>query len=138
MMILPPSQGPGRAERRAGDRRVADRARKAKAADASAPEADGIFAAGPDDGGEQGSEASGGPAFRARGRGPGRRRTDRDQSGATANRSAGKPHAPLVAQLIATALNLEQTRTKRRGSEQDAAALYARKAERVKPSRGEA
>lgn len=135
MMNLPPPDGPARPERRARDRRVPDRRKTAKAT--------GETVMGPEGAGaprlpEPVVEPV--PGFRSRGRGPGRRRTDREPGPETGAgpRPVSKPHAPLIAQLIATELNLEQTRVKRRGSEKDAAALYTRKFERAKPSRGEA
>lgn len=137
MVILPPPDGPIRPERRSRDRRVSDRRRasKAKALDAAEPDGPGAPRFG-----ESPVEPVAEAAFRARGRGAGRRKTDRDPSAETDQpiRSASKPHAPLVAQLIATALDLEQTRVKRRGSEKDAAALYGRKATRARPPRGTA
>jgi hypothetical protein len=137
MMVLPPPDGPARPERRARDRRVSDRRKSAKAKGDPILEPEGAGAPRFE---EPLVEAVSGPAFRTRGRGAGRRRSDRETGPDTSSetRFVSKPHAPLVAQLIATALNLEQTRVKRRGSEKDAAALYAPKTERAKPSRGEA
>lgn len=137
MVTLPPLEGAPRPERRVRERRVSDRRRAAKASGVDLPEPEGPaaprFSAHP-------VEPIDGAAFRARGRGAGRRKTDRDPlaEAEPAIRSASKPHAPLVAQLIATALDLEQTRVKRRGSEKDAVALYSRKAERARRARGEA
>ncbi len=137
MVILPPAEGPVRPERRSRDRRVSDRRRAAKATVSDVIEPEGAGAQRVD---ESPVEPAAGAAFQARGRGAGRRKTDRDASAETEPpmRSASKPHAPLVAQLIATALDLEQTRVKRRGSEKDAAALYGRKATRARPPRGTA
>jgi hypothetical protein len=128
MMMLPPitpaTSGP-RAERRVGARRAADRTEQPGAAveePGAAP--------------ELGAESR----ARPRGRANGRRASDREPEAAAAAPfgRAPKPHAPLVAQLVATALDLEQTRSRRRASVNEAVALYGRRREKPKRSRGEA
>lgn len=128
MLSLPPTNTISRS----GDRRVRNRRRQDPDA-AAAPAFDpGRIeeAAGPE------------PVLqRMKPRNPGRRKSDRVQAEAEegpATTRAARPHAPLVAQLIATALNVEQTRARRRGTLEEATALYARKAEKYKRSRGEA
>lgn len=121
MLLLPPSSIDAARDRRVGDRRAAAR-RKTAAEDSIAPETVA-------------------PIRQTRPRNGGRRKTDRDQvppASAPPGSSAAKPHAPLIAQLIAGAMGLEQTRVRRRGSLDDAVKLYERKPERSKPPRGEA
>lgn len=133
MLLLPPAapaSGPDRriAARRAGDRRKRVSGQAAEF-ETIAPEA---VAAAP----AAEPEPDAGAARRRRG---GRRKTDRIEVEEPSSASARvqRPHAPLVAQLIATALNLEQTRVRRRGTVEQATELYRRKPPRPKP-RGEA
>lgn len=132
MLTLPPPQPTSRTDR-SGDRRVRNRrarSAEAHAEDGFAPEP-ALEADGPE------------PVLqRMKPRSRGRRKTDHEQpraeaSGPATSRAA-RPHAPLVAQLIATALGVEQTRVRRRGTLDQATALYGKKAERPKRSRGEA
>lgn len=128
MLILPPSP-PASGTTRSGDRRV--RQRRTRAAGAAAPE-------------DVAAEAAAEPqpvVRRMPPRSRGRRKTDHDPSDAPsepARSRAGRPYAPLIAQLIATALGLEQTRARRRGAPEQASALYAAKPARPKRDRGEA
>ncbi len=136
MLILPPSSAAFETERRLRGRRAADRRMVAVSPPSVAADPDPIRRETAD----LEPEAASGPRLKPRGRNGGRPRSDRQSAGGDgpASRTRWKPHAPLVAQLIATALNLEQTRARRRGSAEDAAALYARKPEKAKPTRGEA
>ncbi|WP_128778941.1 hypothetical protein [Hansschlegelia zhihuaiae] len=128
MMMLPPiapTISGERPERRARARRVADRTQQTDAAVEQPDAAPGLQAE---------------PRARFRGRARGRRASDREPETASAAPfgCAPKPHAPLVAQLVATALGLEQTRSRRRGSIEEAVALYGRRREKPKRPRGEA
>jgi hypothetical protein len=69
-----------------------------------------------------------------------RRESDRDPAEEAPLRKAraGRPYAPLVAQVIATALGLAQTRARRRGTVAEAEALYRRPVATPKPPRGSA
>ncbi|MFC3690926.1 hypothetical protein [Chenggangzhangella methanolivorans] len=130
MMMLPPV-GPGeRAERRRRARRASDRgADTAAAGSASEAGIEAPFPIEPD------------PIIDTRqSRRGGRRASDRAQGAeAEAPRfpQAPKPYAPLVAQLIAGVMGLEQTRARRRASLAEAEAAYRPKRERPKRSRGE-
>lgn len=79
------------------------------------------------------------PAAERRSRKWGRRASDRAPDQIADEPPARRPraHAPLVAQLIATALGFEQTRARRRGKVEEALALYLRKTPTVRP-RGDA
>lgn len=126
MLLLPPASPATRTERRTADRRKADRGKRAaEAADARAFE--------PVAEAERGESASG-----RRWKG-GRRATEKapETPAASAPRRSNRPFAPLVAQLIATALGVEQTRKRRRGSVEEAAALYRDRPPAPKP-RGDA
>lgn len=130
-MVTPPMIGQPRIERRSRARRAGDRVAGAEevrsasstegveAAAAIAPEHDGMKR----------------PPRRA-----GRRASDQSADGGASPKSARapRPFAPLVAQIIANVMGLEQTRSRRRGSLADADALYRPKRERAKRSRGEA
>lgn len=126
MLMLPPIAKTDAPERRVGQRRRAERRAAAQAvnpaAEAFRPNAE--------------AEPTVEPAGR---KGRGRRAADRaapDGPGAFVR--APKSFAPLVAQLIATALGVEQTRIRRRGANEEATALYRRPRERPKRSRGDA
>jgi hypothetical protein len=123
---IPPSEAGGRRNRRVGDRRTGGRRAtdRAEAVDPAAPAAEAREGRKP-----------------VRGRGGGRRASDREQAApadAAPFGRAPKPHAPLVAQLVATVLDVEQTRARRRGTLDEAVALYEQPPERPKRSRGEA
>lgn len=124
MLLLPPVVNSA-SERRVGPRRRVDRTAAGQPAEPFRPEA------------TKPEVTIDPPARRSR---RGRRATDQPTPDETTQSfaRAPKPYAPLVAQLIATALGIEQTRARRRGADADAAALYARPRERPKRSRGDA
>lgn len=130
--MLPPVGAGARIERRSRARRAAD---------------DGLGAARPASG--VGPEAVEAPfaadaepeTFRRPPRRGGRRASDGEKSaeaGPSKAARAPRPFAPLVAQIIANVMGLEQTRTRRRASIAEAEALYRPKRERPKRPRGEA
>lgn len=127
MMMLPPV-GPGaRTDRRNRTRRVSDR--RADAASAT-PDVEAPFAVDPEPAAERRPPRRGG-----------RRASDKAQEtqGEPAKFArAPRPYAPLVAQIIANVIGVEQTRIRRRASLAEAEALYAPKRERPKKPRGEA
>lgn len=134
MLLLPPAAPASGPDRRVAARRAAERRKRVSGPsaefEAGAPEAMAASQSAepePDDGA-------------VRRRRAGRRKTDRIEAEApdvTGTARVQRPHAPLVAQLIATALDLEQTRVRRRGTLEQATELYRRKPPRPKP-RGEA
>lgn len=129
MLMLPPISAGGKVERRVRARRMEDGRVPPEQPKAAV---DPIPATGP----EAESDARSTRKW-------GRRASDRqpaqeqDAPGAATAR-APRAYAPLVAQLIASALGLEQTRARRRGSVAEATELYRRKRERPRRSRGEA
>lgn len=134
MLILPPPSPPvPEVERSRTDRRARTRRKRAIETDAEHPPT-------PEPAARMAADEP--VVERMKPRSRGRRKTDREEIGvsqadaSTSRRS--RPHAPLVAQLIATALGVEQTRVRRRGTVDEAAALYGRKPDRPKRSRGEA
>lgn len=130
MMMLPPVGGSPKVERRSRARRVNDRVEPTAAPDAPEAAVDAPFSPEPER-----------EAVRRPPRKGGRRASDRAQeaeAGPAKAARAPKPFAPLVAQIIANVMGLEQTRVRRRGSLAEADALYRPKRERAKRSRGEA
>ena len=123
MLLLPPDVKPT-PDRRVRLRRRVDSAAAGQPVETARMEAESELTIDP-------------PARRAR---RGRRATDQSKPDETppSFARAPKPYAPLVAQLIATVLGMEQTRARRRGADADAAALYGRPIERPKRSRGDA
>lgn len=130
MLLLPPAASAAQIDPRPA-RRVSDRRKRA---------AEAAGAAGAE---EQARAYSVPPTEKAerRSRKWGRRASDAQSGSASGEDDASsrrpRAYAPLVAQLIATALGVEQTRARRRGKVEDALALYLRRVPKVKP-RGEA
>lgn len=130
MMMLPPVGGPPKVERRSRARRVNDRVEETAAPDAPEAAVEAPFAVDPE------PETSGRPLRRG-----GRRASDKAgdaEPGPAKAARAPRPFAPLVAQIIANVMGLEQTRLRRRASLAEADALYRPKRERAKRPRGEA
>lgn len=127
MMMLPPV-GPGAStERRRRTRRATDRVAEPASREAGVEAPFGVDPA---------PEVEARPSRRG-----GRRASDRapePEASPSKVARAPRPYAPLVAQIIANVLGVEQTRTRLRASLAEAEALYAQKRERPKRSRGEA
>jgi len=112
MLMLPPVQRPGAAERGRARPEKARRAEEAASA-AETPRVDPV----------EDAPTAGGSSTRSEPRGGGRS-------------WAGRSYAPLVAQLIAGALGFGQTRTRRRAAMADALAAYRKPRDKPKSDLG--